>query len=661
MIHFAPNPSLFMGNNEQNRRSYRFGVFQLDAFSGELYKHGIRIKLQDQPCQVLTILLERQGEMVSRDELRQRLWDRDTYVDFDHSLNISINKLREALGDSAANPRFIETLPRKGYRFIAAVSIEGGEGKKKIEAVTAPPLLTNVLAQNGLGSHIAGVPEERIAQRRWRRLVAVGLLAVAIVAAILIWWKRPDRQGSKAQNNSRVMLAILPFEDLTGEKGDEFFVAGLHDELIAQLGRLQPSRLGVIARTSAVQYAGARKSIDQIGHELHVDYVLDGTVRRANQKFRITAELIQVSDQTHLWVETYEPGMGDVLALQEDVARRVSQELSMEFLPDTLHQMEQNATENAAAHEAYLRGRFLWSQETHDSLDQAIAEFEQAVKLDPNYVSAYVGLADAYNVLGGYGFVPAEEAFPKGKAAAAKALDLSPNSSDAYGSMAFAAFYYDWNWPEAERLFRKALALNPNNQVAHEFYSSYLHAMGRLDEAEKEIRIAQELDPLSGWVRDDKGWMLLSRRRPDLAVPEFEKAIELTPKFPAAHLSLAVAYTRLKKYDQALEEVAKAERLGGSQTRVLEIQGSIYALSGDAIKAETIAERLKSGKVPGRVSPYSVALIYGSMGRNKEAVEWLEKAHAQKDTWTVWTKILVEWDGIRNEPKFKELQHQLRF
>jgi TolB-like protein/DNA-binding winged helix-turn-helix (wHTH) protein/Flp pilus assembly protein TadD len=645
-----------MNPEVQARRRYRFGVFQLDTSTGELYKHGMRIKLQDQPCQVLTVLLERVGEVVTREELRQRLWDHDTYVDFDHSLNISVNKLRDALGDSAANPRFIETLPRKGYRFLAAVSVE--EVSDNRTAAAAAPVTSPAIADVAVPSS-TGVSSQQISSpkrsTRWLGIAALVLVAVGIGS--YFWWKQET--AARGIKTGRVMLAVLPFEDLTGDKGNDFFVAGLHDELIAQLGRLHPSRLGVIARTSSVQYAGARKSIDQIGHELHVDYVLDGTIRSISGKFRVTAELIQVSDQTHLWVETYEPAMGDILMLQEDVARRVSQVLSMEFLPDTIQKMEQNTTENAEAHEAYLRGRFLWSQETHQSLEEAVTEFQKAVRLDPKYALAYVGLADTYNVLGGYGFIAPEQAWPKGKAAAAKALDLAPNSSDAYGTMAFAAFYYDWNWSETEDLFRKALSINPNNQVAHEFYASYLHAMGRLDEADKQIRIAQDLDPLSGWVRDDKGWILLSRHRPEEAAAEFQKAIELNPRFPAAHLSLAVAYLRMKQYDKGLQEVAEAERLGGSPTRVLEVRGSIQALSGDTAGAEATAETLKSGKISGRMSPYSVALIYTALGRKSEALDWLDKAFQEKDTWTVWTKILVEWDSLRDEPRFKELQRKL--
>jgi TolB-like protein/DNA-binding winged helix-turn-helix (wHTH) protein/Tfp pilus assembly protein PilF len=640
-----------MDSNSNHRGRFRFGVFELDTVCGELYKHGMRIKLQAQPFQVLSMLVERPGKVVTREELRNSLWSHDTYVDFDHSLNISINKLREALGDSRTTPRFIETLPRRGYRFLAPVSTS----EPAAPAVPVPP--TSVAAAP-LAETKSADENVEIKPTTPRRRVWIGLAVLALLAlvAVGLWRWRETRPGS---GGGRVMLAVLPFEDLTTDQHQDYFVAGLHDELIAQLARLHPSRLGVIARTSMIQYASNRKPVDQIGRELGVNYVLDGTVRRLGDRFRITAELIQVSDQTHLWTETYEPSMSDMLALQEDVAQRVSQALTIEFLPQAEQQLRRNATANAAAYEAYLRGRFLWHQETRSSLEQALVEFQTANQLDPGYAPAYVGLADTYGVLGGYGFVPADDAFRKGKVAAAKALELAPNLSDAYGTLAFINFYYDWNWSESERLFRQALSDNPNNAVAREFYCSFLHAMGRLDEAEAENRVAKELDPLNGWLYDDKGWMLLTRRRPDLAIAEFQKAIELNPKFPAAHLSLAVAYNRTGQFANAFAEVQKAEQMGGDPTRVLEILGSTQALSGDLKAAQATVDKLRAGDISGRISPYSVALIYTAMGRKVDALDWLEKGYREKETWMPWIKVLVEWDSLRSEPRFADLLSRL--
>lgn len=642
-----------MDSNSNHRGRFRFGVFELDPVCGELYKHGMRIKLQAQPFQVLTMLVERSGQVVSREELRNSLWSHDTYVDFDHSLNISINKLREALGDSRTSPRFIETLPRRGYRFLAPVSTS----EPAAAAVPVPPTPNVAAAPLAETKSIDEVVEIKLPAPRRRVWIGLAVVALLALVAVGLWRWREIRLGS---SGGRVMLAVLPFEDLTADQHQDYFVAGLHDELIAQLARLHPSRLGVIARTSMIQYAATRKPVDEIGRELGVNYVLDGTVRRVGDRFRITAELIQVSDQTHLWTETYEPLMSDMLALQEDVAQRVSQALTIEFLPQAEQQVRRNATANAAAYEAYLRGRFLWHQETRASLEQALVEFQTANQLDPDYAPAYVGLADTYSVLGGYGFVPPDEAFRKGKAAAAKALELAPSLSDAYGTLAFINFYYDWNWSDSERLFRQALSLNPNNAVAREFYCSFLHAMGRLDEAEAENRVAKELDPLNGWLYDDKGWMLLTRRRPDLAIAEFEKAIELNPKFPAAHLSLAVAYSRTGQFAKAFAEVQKAEQLGGDPTRVLEILGSTQALSGDMKAAQATVDKLRAGAISGRVSPYSVALIYAAMGRKADALNWLEKGYGEKETWMPWIKVLVEWDSLRSEPRFTDLLKRLK-
>jgi tetratricopeptide (TPR) repeat protein len=293
-------------------------------------------------------------------------------------------------------------------------------------------------------------------------------------------------------------------------------------------------------------------------------------------------------------------------------------------------------------------------------LQEALTSYQHAVEMDGKFAPAYVGMADAYNVLGGYGFVPPGDAFPQGKEAARKALQLAPNLSDAYASLGFAAFYYDWDWKEADSLFRKAIALNPNNQVAHTFYTAFLHATGRLDEAEAQNRIAIELDPMSAWVYDDKGWLLLSRQRPEEAVVQFRKGVAMDRSYPAAHLSLAVALSRVGKFQEALEEVRQADALHGDPTRSMEVLGSVQALSGDRAGAEATLEKLKSGNFAGRVSPYSVALIYNSLGRKDEALDWLEKGVHERDTWCVWIKALVEWQNLKDEPRFQKLLAELK-
>ena len=633
-----------MADPKQNVRCYRFGVFQLDAHAGELFKHGIRLKLQDQPIQVLTFLLERASQVVSREELRQRLWGDDTYVDFDHSLNISVNKLRDALGDSASTPRFIETLPRKGYRFIAPVTSD-------LPVPTLPPI------EEAQPAALAP-PALPVARPRKYRALIITAAAVVLVVGLLVWmrtWLIPPG-GTQA----KMLMAVLPFENLTGNHEEDFFIAGLNEEMITQLGRLHPSKLAVNARTSVAQYGEQTRPVDQVARDLHVSYVVEGSVRHVNGRFRITAMLIQASDQTQLWAETYDVAMGDILKLQEDIAHRVSDSLAVEFLPEAEQQLQVTHTQNSDAYEAYLRGRYLWSFETRSSMNQAIAEFQRSIQLDPTYAPAYAGLADVYLVLGGYGFVPPDQAFPEGKKAAARALELAPNLSDGYSSLGFAAYYYDWNWPEAERLLRKAIQLEPNNPLAHEYYCSFLHIMGRLDEAETENRIAMELDPKSGWIHDDKGWLLLTRRKPPEAAAEFQKAIALNPRFPAAHLSLAVALDRMQQYDKALAEVRLAEEGGAEPTRVLEILGSTQALSGDMKGAQATLDTLASGKITGRVSPYSVALIATAMGHKQQALDWLERGYREKETWLPWVAVLVEWQSLRQEPRFMGFMRNMK-
>jgi len=624
------------------RRLYRFGVYQLDPGAQELYKHGIRIKLQEQPFRVLLMLVERPGEVVTREELKKTLWEQDTYVDFDHSLNITLNKLRTALGDSASNPRFVETVPKLGYRFLAPVQEQNPATVRPAEV--ARRLESDLLEPGAF---------------RWKNNVVwvAAFVAAALVAAGAYGW---SRWYGKPAAPGRVLLAVMPFENQTGEAGNEYFVMGLQDEMIAQLGRLNPGHLGVIARTSVARYAGSRMPVHQIAEELHVNYVLNGSVRKVGDHFRVAAELINAQDETRLWGEAYEPGLGAMAGLEEDLTREVSRALAIEVMPEAIQQLHQSSTTSGEAYRAYLQGRFLWYQETRASLQEALTSYQHAVEMDGNFAAAYVGMADAYNVLGGYGFVAPGDAFPRGKVAAQKALQLAPGLSDAYASLGFAAFYYDWDWKEADALFRKAIALNPNNQVAHTFYTAFLHATGRLDEAEAQNRIAIELDPMSAWVYDDKGWLLLSRRRPEEAVVQFRKGVAMDRSYPAAHLSLAVALSRMGKFQEALDEVRQADALHGDPTRVMEVLGSVQAVSGDRTGAEATLEKLKSGNFAGRVSPYSVALIYNALGRKDEALDWLEKGVHERDTWCVWIKVLVEWQNLKDESRFQKLLAEMR-
>jgi len=401
----------------------RFGTFDVDLESRELRKHGLRLRLEEKPFQILELLLERPGQVITRRALRERLWP-DTHVGYEHNLNTAINKLRDLLGDSAQSPRFIETLPRLGYRFIA-------------------PVL------------------------------------------------KPGRAGTPA---GKKMLAVLPLEDLGGNSAEEYFADGLTEELISHLGQLDPKRLGVIARTSAIQYKATKKSVDQIAQELNVGYVLEGSVRRDGQRVRITAQLIEAQDQTHLWSASYDRKFDDVLGMQADVAREVGRALACELLPEDL---EKSLAFHPTAHEAYLRGRFYFGQRSEEGVHKALASFELALRIETNCSRSLSGVADCCGLLCWFGALSPGEAGARAAAAATRAIEIDPALSEPHASLGLVKFWYEWNWHAAEEEFRRAIELNPSYASGRQWYASYLSAMGRLDEAQAELRRARELDPHS--------------------------------------------------------------------------------------------------------------------------------------------------------------------
>ena len=431
-----------MGEFPASVRSVRFGVFEVDLRNGELKKKGTRIRLQGQPFLLLVTLLKQRGEVVTREELRRTLWPEDTFVDFDHSLGSAANKLREALGDSATNPRFIETLPRRGYRFIAPFEPIGEiEGTP---AVSEPPDQQRptsgdlpMVGDAASADRTAEVPARRSLPSSWRILAgAVFLMSAGFVVFALLRSRQPALVRS---------LAVLPLENLSGDPSQEYFSDGMTDELISELGQI--AELRVISRTSVMTYKGARKPLPQIARELNVDAVVEGTVLRSGNSVRITAQLILASNDEHLWARSYEVGLRDIFSVQKQVARSIAEQVRIKLNPIEQTQLGRLKAVNAEAHEAYLKGRYFWNKRTADGLKKAIDYFNQAIEKDPIYAQAYSGLADSYALMGDweYGVLAPMEAFPKAKAAASRALALDNTLGEAHTSLAFVMDLFDWD------------------------------------------------------------------------------------------------------------------------------------------------------------------------------------------------------------------------
>jgi TolB-like protein/DNA-binding winged helix-turn-helix (wHTH) protein len=521
-----------MQANDPPRR-LRFGAFEADLRTGQLTKSGSRVRLQDQPFQVLAALLEKPGELVTREELRTRIWPR-AIVDFDHGLNKAISKIRDALGDSGDSPRFVETVARRGYRFLADVVPVEGIG---VAAAAAPAPVSPLSAADAHPSPWRPRPA------RVAALAGTGL--VLVLAAALAWFL-----NARTESASRIRsLAVLPLENLSGDVGQEYFVDGMTDELITRLGQI--SRLRVISRTSAMMYKGTHKPMPQIANELNVDAVVEGSVLRSGERVRITAQLIVLPADKHIWSESYEGDIGDALALQNRVARTIAEQVRA-----TLNRQEQAALQTSKtvrpeAYDAYFRGRYFWNKRTGDGLRKAIEYFTLAIEKDPNFAAAYSGLADAYALSGDweYGILSPQEAFARSSAAAAKALALDEQLAEAHTSRAFALDLYAWEWEAAESEYRRALALNPGYATAHQWYAWHLMVMGRTPEGIAELRTAESLDPLSPILTADLADALCIAHLYDDSLRQSRTALELHPNFAVAHYQLGQTLVQMRKYD----------------------------------------------------------------------------------------------------------------
>jgi TolB-like protein/DNA-binding winged helix-turn-helix (wHTH) protein/tetratricopeptide (TPR) repeat protein len=623
-----------------SRQPIRFGVFELDPQTGELRRNGTRVKLQEQPLQILQTLLNNPGRLVSREDLRKRIWPADTFVDFDRGLYSALARLRDALGDSAENPRFIETIPRRGYCFIAPVEVSSNAETYRVRDVTSAVEAdasgqTQLVARNN--------------RRRWYLV----LTSVVIVAGFLAVLGFPIlRSGHRSAPTAlRIRsLAVLPIENLSGDLTQDFLADGMTEELITELGK--SSAVRVISRTSVMQYKGTKKPVQQIARELNVDAVLEGTVLRSGNHLRITANLVQSSPETHLWAETYDGDDGDILSVQQRVADSVAREIRVTLSPRDSTMSRDGRSVNPEAQDLYFRGLSALRSAGGGSTQTAVDYLQRAVKKDSNFARAYAVLAMVYAVW--YPDDPGpHENMPKAREAALKAEALDNSLASAHMALAYIDLNYDWNFAEAERESKRALELDPNLAIARNFYARELVVLGRTDEALLQVRRALEIEPYSSM--DYPAWIFYLARRYNDSLELAQKMVAINPNFSWGRWALAVNYEQLGKPKEAAEEYLKFEVLSGSSPeRIKRLEAGLARSGARGFWQASLAEYLKTAK-SSYAPPVLVAGACMRLGDRACALQWLEKGYHERDDLMIQLNVDPVFDGLHSEPQFQDL------
>jgi TolB-like protein/DNA-binding winged helix-turn-helix (wHTH) protein/Flp pilus assembly protein TadD len=638
-----------MRTDDEHRGRFCFGVFELDLRAGELRKRGLRIRLQEQPFQVLAMLVEQPGEVITREQLQKKLWPADTFVDFDHGLNKAINKIRDALNDSAETPRFVETVARRGYRFLAEVKAADSAPVRGPELAAQPLPVAEAADRRDLASNLAK-PKHLLPSLAGKSAAFVLVLLMASLAA----WKVHSWRGPSPVIRS---LAVLPLESLSNDASQDYFADGMTDELISDLGQI--SALRVISRTSVMSYKHVRKPLPEIARELDVDAVVEGTVLRSGDRVRITAQLIDASTDKHLWSESYEGEFRDTLALQNEVARAVADQIRVNLNPQEQIALKNVRVVDPAAYESYLKGRYFWNKRTANGLNVALAYFDQAIDEDPKYAQAYSGLADTYALLGDwqYAVMTPKEALPKAKAAATKALELDNTLGEAHNSLAFVLDGFDWDLDSGGKEFRRAIQLNPGYATAHHWYAWHLALLDRYDEALVEMRKAENLDPLSLVINADLAELLILAHSYDESIQQSRKTIEMDPNFALAHNQLAQAYLQKRMTDEAITELRKAVQLSGGSPTCIANLARAYAASGKPSEAAKLLSDLMKRSSPNYSYASEIAMIYASLGDTNRAMNWLEKGYDER--FNPGVLLRPGFDPLRSDPRFEDLAHRV--
>jgi len=639
---------------EPSATIFRFGPYESRPRARELYKHGLKLKVRPQPLQLLNLLLSRSGDVVTREELRERLWSADTFVDFEQSLNTSVKEMRAVLNDSAAEPNYIETLPRLGYRFIAPVEViepaanpkpssyaeaNAADLSQADEFFDAPPLDAGIAQAEPKGGPMP---------------LAISLALILTIASGA-YWLGTRSAAHRPPPAGKIMLAVLPFENLTGDAVQDYFSDGLTEEMIAQLGRLDPEHLGVIARTSVMHFKHTQEQLRQIGRELGVQYVLEGSVRRDSDKVRITAQLIQMKDESRVWGRQYDREQSSLLTLQGELSQEIGDEILV-ALGDHKHlgptRQPLPLAKSYEAYDLYLKGRYFWNKRTPQSFQQAVQCFEESVTKDPGYARAYAGLADTYALMSVYDVGPSGELIPKARAAALKALALDEELAEAHVSLAVIAQDYDWDWQTAEKEYRRAIELDPNYATGHHWYAEHLAFLGRFDEALPEMRRAIQLDPLSLIIQADNGVFLYYSRQYEPAIAQFRAVLEMEPNFPRANI-IAFAYVQEGRFADALADLEIWHPIGNNAFWLWNVQAYVYGRASQPVPAHRALATLQRLNRRQPIDPFAFVAPYIGLGDNDQAFAWLDKSLAAHSPGLTALKVDPIYDPLRSDPRFQ--------
>ena len=652
---FVPSNGRLM--TERTGHFYEFGPFRLNARQHLLLRNGKVVPLPPKAIDLLVALVENGGKVLDKEELMKQVWP-DSFVE-EANLSHHVFRLRKALDEGGDANKYIETIPRRGYRFVAGVTevrdesdelvvAEHSRSRIVIEQTESPNLAADYPGSDRTGRILALAA----GTRRRTVLLALGCAGTLVLAVAFYFWKTGNTVGEPTSTGVK-SIAVLPFKPLVVHSRNESLETGMAETLITKLSGI--TRLIVRPLSAIRKYTGLEQDSIVAGRELGVDYVLEGNLQMEGEKTRATVRLLRVNDGTAIWTDKCDQQCSTIFELQDSVVQQIAGALALQLTGKEKKQLAKHYTENVDAYQLYVKGRFFWNKFTDETVTKSIDYFKQAIDKDPTYALAYAGLADSYNVLGSNGPMSSKDALPKVRYAAEKAIELDDNLAESHLALGAFKLFYQWDWPGAERAFKRAIELDPSYAVPHELYGYRLRIMGEFDEALAEMRKAQELDPISLLISDDLGVTLRLARRYDQAIEAFEKTLELDPNFADSRCEFGLAYGFKGMHERAIAEITKAVTLSGNNAQIIARLGEMYALAGNKVEAHRIIDRLQAESNKRYSPPLHIAMIYATLGEDDKAFTWLEKAYDEHSTWLINLNVEASWDKIRSDPRFYNL------